>query len=131
MLQARTLVKPSSRCIDRKQPIKLSWFYLMRFKVSCSEILTKYARYRIGVIAGAEPTYILPVAGELSPVPFAEPAWLSPGYKSPYYNDSHRSLQKEMRRFFDTEVKQEARLGEESHERPSARLFELCGSPEW
>lgn len=36
-----------------------------------------------------------------------------------------------MRKFFDNEVKKEAREGEESHDRPSARLFELCGSPEF
>lgn len=42
--------------------------------------------------------------GDLSPVPYAEPLWLRPEFKSPYYNDSHRALQKAMRIFTDTYV---------------------------
>jgi len=37
-------------------------------------------------------------------VPYAEPAWLSEGYKSTYYNDSHHALQQFMRKFSDEEV---------------------------
>jgi hypothetical protein len=27
-------------------------------------------------------------------VPYGEPTWLTPEFKSPYYKDSHRALQK-------------------------------------
>ena len=37
-------------------------------------------------------------------MPYAEPAWLTEGYLSPYYNDSHRALQEFMRKFSDEEV---------------------------
>lgn len=37
-------------------------------------------------------------------MPYAEPAWLSEGYKSTYYNDSHHALQQFMRKFSDEEV---------------------------
>lgn len=48
------------------------------------EVLIKYApRLKIGVIANEKPQYKLPVPGELSKVPYAEPSyWM--GYKSPY-----------------------------------------------
>lgn len=101
------------------------------FSLHRSSVLNKYARYRIGVIRDAVPIYVLPKIGQLSPVPFAEPAWLSPGYVSPYYDDSHRALQKEMRFFFDHHITAEAREREETHERPSARVSELMGSDRW
>lgn len=42
--------------------------------------------------------------GDLSQVPYAEPLWLRPEFKNPYYNDSHRALQKAMRIFTDTYI---------------------------
>lgn len=38
-----------------------------------------------------------------SAVPFADPLWLSRGY-SPYYNESHRRLQREAREYVDTYI---------------------------
>lgn len=38
-----------------------------------------------------------------STIPFADPLWLNRGY-SPYYNDSHRRLQKEVREYVDTYI---------------------------
>lgn len=67
------------------------------FGMHRSEVLNKYGRYIIGTIVNEKPTYVLPTKGALSPVPFAEPAWLSEGFSSPYYNDTHRALQKFMR----------------------------------
>jgi hypothetical protein len=46
------------------------------------EVLNKYSRYIIGTIEGQKPQYILPTAGTLSPVPYAEPTWLSEGYST-------------------------------------------------
>lgn len=45
------------------------------FSLHRSEVLKKYKRYMIGTIRGATKQYILPVDGELSLVPFAEPTW--------------------------------------------------------
>lgn len=60
-------------------------------------------------------------------MPYAEPTWLTKQLSSPYFNASHRALQKAMREFFDTEVKGEAREREESHERPSERVVRRMG----
>ena len=42
-----------------------------------------------------------------SQVPFAEPPWLA-GLPSPYFNESHRKLQRAVREFVDEHVKPEA-----------------------
>lgn len=65
------------------------------------EVLLKpqYARLQIGKIQGQEEC-IKPLApGELSQVPYAEPTWLTKGYHSPYYSDSHKRFQKAVRTF--------------------------------
>ncbi|KAI5476997.1 hypothetical protein MNV49_006955 [Pseudohyphozyma bogoriensis] len=101
------------------------------FSLHRSEVLTKYARLKIGTLdTSAARPYLLPVAGELSPVPFAEPAWLSGKYHSPYLKDSHKALQKEMRKFFDG-FRAEARERETSGEKPSREVMEKMGSKEW
>ncbi|POW00652.1 hypothetical protein PSTT_13004, partial [Puccinia striiformis] len=74
-------------------------------------------RYIIGRIEGAKSEVILPKDGELSLVPHAEPAWLSKGYSSPYYTDSHREFQKAMRLIFDKHITPEAREHELSGKR--------------
>lgn len=88
--------------------------------------LTKLAdgRYIIGTIGGEKPKMILPTPGALSPVPYAEPGWLSEGFKSPYYNDGHRALQKFMRDFVDEHVTPEAQQHEKSGERVRSRCVE-------
>ncbi|KAH8918696.1 acyl-CoA dehydrogenase NM domain-like protein [Atractiella rhizophila] len=106
------------------------------FGLHRSSILDRYKRYRIGRLVSsnenAKPkTYILPSPGELSLVPFAEPLWLTKGYKSPYFNKSHYRLQERVRYFFDTYVKEEALDHEKSAERPTPELMKLMGSPEW
>ena len=47
------------------------------------EVLVKYGRLIIGTIEKEETRYILPTPGVLSPVPYSEPNWLTPGFKSP------------------------------------------------
>jgi hypothetical protein len=98
------------------------------FGLHRSEVLVKYGRLIIGTIAGAKPVYILPTPGALSPVPFAEPGWLSEGFSSPYYNDSHRALQKYMRNFTDEYVTQVAQECEASGERPPVELIQQMGA---
>lgn len=39
----------------------------------------------------------------VSNIPFADPLWLN-RYYSPYYNESHRRLQKEVREYVDTHI---------------------------
>ena len=99
------------------------------FSLHRSEVLEKYERLIIGRIRDATRQYILPIPGALSPVPHGEPGWLTPSFRTPYYGDSHRALQTEMRMFFDVEVKREAREHEVSHERPTKELVELMGTP--
>lgn len=50
--------------------------------------------------------------GDLSRVPYAEPAWLVPQFSSPYYKDSHRTLQRNMRVFVDSVLLPEGRARE-------------------
>ncbi|GAM90433.1 hypothetical protein ANO11243_084760 [Dothideomycetidae sp. 11243] len=72
------------------------------------EVLTKYASLCIGQIGDEKPETITLAAGDLSPVPYAEPSWLTPQYKSPYYTESHRKFRKGLREFVDSHLKQEA-----------------------
>ncbi|KAL2073433.1 hypothetical protein VTL71DRAFT_10757 [Oculimacula yallundae] len=68
------------------------------------EVLQKYTSLCIGTIDGEKSQVIEHKAGDLSLVPYAEPTWLTPQFKSPYFKDSHRKLQKAMRIFTDTEL---------------------------
>ncbi|KAK4055846.1 hypothetical protein OIO90_003101 [Microbotryomycetes sp. JL221] len=102
------------------------------FSMHRSEVLTKYARYKIGRVRDYKGSaYLLPEPGSLSVVPYGEPTWLIEPFKTPYFDDSHRALQKEMRYFFDTYIKAEAREREVSAEKPSKEVYELLGSEKW
>ncbi|KAF1970385.1 acyl-CoA dehydrogenase family protein [Bimuria novae-zelandiae CBS 107.79] len=72
------------------------------------EVLTKFADLCIGTIEGEKPEVITPQPGDLSPVPYAEPLWLRPQFKSPYFNESHYKLRRKVREFVDTYVTPEA-----------------------
>lgn len=72
------------------------------------EVLQKYSNLCIGTIEGEEPEVVEPKAGDLSLVPYAEPLWLTPQFKTPYYKESHRRLQKAFRKFVDQDVYPEA-----------------------
>ncbi|TGJ80971.1 hypothetical protein E0Z10_g7797 [Xylaria hypoxylon] len=76
------------------------------------EVLVKYEDLQIGTIEGEKPTVATPQPGDLSLVPYAEPLWLSPSFKSPYYKESHRKLQKAMRTFNDKYISPEAQARE-------------------
>ncbi|GAA6063434.1 hypothetical protein JCM10212_002620 [Sporobolomyces blumeae] len=98
------------------------------FGMHRSEVLVKYGRYIIGTVEGRKPEYLLPTPGTLSPVPYAEPTWLREGFKSPYYKDSHRALQKAIREFTDEHVRPDAQLHEKDGKRPTVELIEKMGS---
>lgn len=73
------------------------------------EVLEKYKdSLCIGTIAGETPEVMELKPGDLSPVPYAEPLWLRPQFKSPYYKESHRRLQKAVREFVSKHVTPEA-----------------------
>jgi alkylation response protein AidB-like acyl-CoA dehydrogenase len=73
-----------------------------------NEVLQKYESLCIGTIEGEKPEVIQLQPGDLSPVPYAEPLWLTPTFKSPYYNQSHRKLQRYVRQFVEEHVYAEA-----------------------
>lgn len=82
------------------------------FGLHRAAVLEKYARLIIGQVGIVEclfdisqvltlfdlqieneqPQVIVPQKATLSPVPFAEPTWLSKGYYTPYYNVSAHSI---------------------------------------
>ncbi|KAK3681430.1 acyl-CoA dehydrogenase/oxidase [Podospora appendiculata] len=68
------------------------------------EVLSKYADLAVGTIQGEKQSILSPKPGDLSPVPYAEPLWLTPAFKSPYYKDSHRKLQRAFREFVDVHI---------------------------
>ncbi|KAI0008097.1 acyl-CoA dehydrogenase NM domain-like protein [Xylariaceae sp. FL0662B] len=77
------------------------------------EVLGKYdEQLRVGTVAGEAPQVVTPRPGDLSAVPYAEPLWLTPAYRSPYYNDSHRRLREAARVFTDTYIAPEAQARE-------------------
>ena len=73
------------------------------------EVLTKYSHLAVGTIQDETPQVITPKPGDLSPVPYAEPLWLTAPFRSPYYKDSHRRLRLAMRKFTDEYLMPEAR----------------------
>ncbi len=68
------------------------------------EVLQKYSSLCIGTIDGEKSKVIEQNPGDLSVVPYGEPTWLTPQFKSPYYKESHRRLQKAMRTWTDEEL---------------------------
>jgi alkylation response protein AidB-like acyl-CoA dehydrogenase len=78
------------------------------------EVLEKYSDLCIGTIEGEKSEVIVPQPGDLSPVPYAEPLWLRPQFKSPYFKETHRKFQKEVRKFIDKEVRPVAQECEKS-----------------
>ncbi|KAM0809363.1 putative Cytochrome b5 heme-binding domain-containing protein [Seiridium cardinale] len=76
------------------------------------EVLTKYENLAVGTIQGEKPSVITPQPGDLSTVPYGEPLWLSPVFKSPYYNESHHRLRKAMRIFQDKYITPEGQARE-------------------
>lgn len=82
------------------------------YQLHRQEVLTKYKDLCIGTLEGETPEVIDQKPGDLSAVPYAEPLWLRPEFSSPYYNESHRRLQKAAREFTDKYVTPEAQQKE-------------------
>ncbi|KAI0699820.1 acyl-CoA dehydrogenase NM domain-like protein [Cytidiella melzeri] len=87
----------------------------------------QYARLQIGTIEGQEEAVRPLAADEISQVPYAEPMWLSTGYHSPYFNESHKKLQKAMRKFATEVIAPEAVKCEENGKKISQEVVDkLC-----
>lgn len=88
------------------------------------EVLQKYSNLVIGTIEGEKSQVIEQNIGDLSVVPYGEPTWLTPQFKSPYYNESHRRLQKAIRVFTDQYVTPVAQECEKSGETVPQHLID-------
>lgn len=86
----------------------------------------RYARLQIGTLQGSKESIVAPKPGDISAVPYGEPTWLTPGYYSPYYKDTHRKLQGFMRKFVDEIVIPDAQAREEDGKRPSLNVIDEC-----
>ena len=78
------------------------------------EVLSKYGDLAIGTVSGEKPQVHTPQPGDLSKVPYGEPLWLAPPFKSPYYKESHHRLQRAIREFVDRYIAPEAEECEKS-----------------
>nr|POE62900.1 acyl-coa dehydrogenase apdg [Quercus suber] len=87
------------------------------------EVIQQYTSLCLGTVEGETPEVVDPQPGDLSQVPYGEPCWLSPNYRSPYYKDSHRKLQKAMRIFVEEHVKPEAQAKEKDGTHISQELI--------
>jgi hypothetical protein len=87
----------------------------------------QYARLQVGTILGRRPLIKPLAADEISQVPYAEPSWLTPGFSSPYYNESHRRFQKAMRKLINEVVLPDAIRCEENGKRVSQEVMDKLG----
>ncbi|KAF2758211.1 acyl-CoA dehydrogenase NM domain-like protein [Pseudovirgaria hyperparasitica] len=88
------------------------------------EVLTKYSSLCIGTLQNEAAEVITMAPGDLSQVPYGEPLWLRPQFKSPYFKESHHKLRKGMREFVDSTVWPEAQEKELSGEYISQELID-------
>lgn len=66
-----------------------------------------------------------PKLGALSEVPYAEPTWLTKGYHSPYYKETHKKFQAWFRKFIDEVVIPDAQEKEQSGKYPSQETIDF------
>lgn len=60
-------------------------------------------------------------------MPYAEPTWLTEKFHSPYFQDHHRHLQREIRKYVDERVKEVAQRCEANGKRPDVDLVQEMG----
>ncbi|PAV16666.1 hypothetical protein PNOK_0828600 [Pyrrhoderma noxium] len=90
----------------------------------------QYKRLQVGVIKDEVEQVKAPVPGSLSKVPYAEPTWLSEGFHSPYYKQSHRELQKAMRVFVDETIYPDGQAREADGKKPSQDVIDKMAEKE-
>lgn len=90
------------------------------------EVLKKYDRFRIAQVTGTKYQCPWPQIDEISAVPFAETSFWH-GFKTTYYNDSHVSFRKAIRRFVEEELMPKGLMMEESGNEVPTELFQKMG----
>jgi hypothetical protein len=83
-----------------------------------------YKRLVIGKVPSEVQQFLPPAPDALSGVPYGEAMWLSKGFHSAYYSDSHRRFQKAARNFMQAVVMPDALACEENGKRASQEVFD-------
>lgn len=98
----------------------------MFFGLHRHEVLLKpaYNRLKIGTIKGQSEKIFPRAAGALHTVPYSEPSWLTPGFKSPYFNESHYAFQKAVRKFVDEIIIPDSEAKDGLGKVPERAIFE-------
>lgn len=91
------------------------------------EILSKYAKLKIGSIANEKQMIEQQAPGLLSTVPYGESAAFA-GLYSPYYNDTHRAFRTAVRTFIETEILPEAAEFDELGKTASKEVYKKMGA---
>jgi len=79
---------------------------------------------KIGQIEGQTQKIKPQLPGEMSRVPYGEPTWLTPEFKSPYFKESHKAVAMAMRKFTDEVLTPDAQLCEENGKRASKSVLD-------
>ncbi|KAB5596150.1 Long-chain specific acyl-CoA dehydrogenase [Ceratobasidium theobromae] len=95
------------------------------FSVHRSDVLEKpqYAKLRIGTLVGRSRKSDVTKLDRISVVPYGEPTWLLPEFKSPYYKETHRELQRRMRVLVDELLYPDGQLKEADGKRASQEVL--------
>ncbi|KAF8319272.1 acyl-CoA dehydrogenase NM domain-like protein [Clavulina sp. PMI_390] len=100
------------------------------FGLHRQEILAKpgYKRLQVGTVKGKKETIFARAAGALNTVPYSEPLWLTEGFKSPFYTESHRRFQKAAREFCDKVIIPDSEIKDTQGKPPDMAMFEKLAS---
>lgn len=100
------------------------------FGLHRQEVLQKpaYRRLKIGTIKGQKEKIFPRAPGAIHTVPYSEPSWLTPGFKSPYFKESHHRFLKEVRKFMDEVVIPDSEVRDPVGKIPDAKVFEKCAA---
>ncbi|XRB11950.1 Acyl-CoA dehydrogenase [Pseudoscourfieldia marina] len=98
------------------------------FALHTTDVLRKYIpRLRVGVLEGAQANDAPSSRDFVNPVGLAPSE--RPGYAtSPYYNASHAAFRKVVRKFTQTEIRDEALANDVTGKAPSSEMFEKLGA---
>lgn len=87
-----------------------------------------YKRLVIGTVEGQTSKFLPAPSDALSPIPYAESAWLNPYFVTPYFTESHRKFQKALRSFTNEYVIPDAALHEEDGKPTTQSLIDKMAS---
>mmetsp|Transcript_60303 Transcript_60303/g.152930 ORF Transcript_60303/g.152930 Transcript_60303/m.152930 type:complete len:531 (-) Transcript_60303:458-2050(-) len=99
------------------------------FAMHKAEVLDKYGPKLLkGTVAGAKVGAMQATADphSINVAPYSEPSfWM--GWKSPYYNESHKTFRLKLRAFVHDVLRPEAAEGEETGDYPTVELYQAMG----